>query len=130
VLEAPWRLKRILLHGLEGPIDVLGNSYNGAMPAFVNRLTDEQIAAVLSYIRQSWGNDADRITPESVAATREAAMERTTPWSADELQAFSEPDYVPKPEQQQAGDQQEETVPAGASAGGEANREADGAQRE
>jgi hypothetical protein len=96
VLEKPWRLKRILLHGLEGPIDVLGETYNGAMPAFGQRFKDEQIAAVLSYVRQEWGNDAPPISPASVAATRAAVPARTAPWSAEELNAISEADFVPE----------------------------------
>jgi len=97
VLEHEYRLKRILLHGLEGPIQVRGNTYNGAMPVF-GQLKDEQIAAVLSYIRQAWGNAAAPIKPEAVAATRAASVQRTRPWSADELLAISQPDAVPPSE--------------------------------
>ncbi len=94
VLEHPQRLKRILLQGLEGPIVVMGNSYNGNMPAFGQRLDDENIGAVLTYIRQAWENEASAISPESVAATRTATQDRTAPWSAEELIALTEPDYV------------------------------------
>lgn len=94
VLEHEYRLTRILLHGLEGPIQVRGSTYNGAMPMF-GQLKDEQIAAVLSYIRQAWGNAAAPIKPEAVAATRAASAQRTRPWSADELLAISQPDAAP-----------------------------------
>lgn len=94
VLEHEQRLKRILLHGLEGPIQVRGRTYNGAMPAFA-QLKDEQIAAVLTYIRQAWGNDAGPISPEAIAATRQATQGRAAPWSASELLAITEPDAPP-----------------------------------
>ena len=43
---------RILLHGLQGPVQVEGATYNGAMPAWKDVLKDEEIAAVATYIRQ------------------------------------------------------------------------------
>ncbi|MBB4320499.1 mono/diheme cytochrome c family protein [Agrobacterium tumefaciens] len=46
-----------------------------SMPAFDWKLTDEQIAAVVSYIRSSWGNQADAVTPEQVADLRDALKE-------------------------------------------------------
>lgn len=42
----------------------------GGMPSFRNALSDEQLAAVLSYIRNSWGNEAEPITPGLVADVR------------------------------------------------------------
>ncbi len=69
------RLSRILLYGLNGPITVKGVSYNGAMPAWAS-LGEEKIAAVLTYIRASWGNQAEPITKEQVAAAKKAAGTR------------------------------------------------------
>ena len=43
----------------------------GQMPPFGNRLSDEQIAAVAQYIRNSWGNDFGPVTPKDVADTRQ-----------------------------------------------------------
>lgn len=91
VIENPQRLKRILLQGLEGPIVVLGNTYNGNMPAF-NRLRDDQIASILTYIRNSFGNSAGPITAEQVAATRTATTGRNAAWTAPELLAITDPD--------------------------------------
>lgn len=42
----------------------------GSMPAFGDELDDEEIAAVVSYIRNTWGNDAEVVTAEDVAAAR------------------------------------------------------------
>ncbi len=64
-------LIRIQLRGLEGPITVKGREYN--FPAGMAPLayqTDEQIAAVLTYIRNDFGNSASAVTPEQVAALR------------------------------------------------------------
>lgn len=86
VVSSEERLIRVLLHGLVGEIQVLGNTYNGNMPAFA-ALGDERVAQVLTYIRQDWGNDAEPITAEQVRAAREASP-RTTPWTQDELEAY------------------------------------------
>lgn len=63
------RLIGIVLNGLQGEIDVEGRKFNGVMPgnAF---LSDEEIAQVLTYLRQSFGNHANAVTPEEVAEVR------------------------------------------------------------
>ncbi len=63
------RLINIVLNGLSGEIEVNGEKYNNVMAAH-SFLTDTEIANVLSYIRQDFGNSADPITPEEVAAVR------------------------------------------------------------
>lgn len=42
----------------------------GGMPTFKAELTDDQIAAILTYVRSSWGNKADAVKPAEVAAVR------------------------------------------------------------
>lgn len=88
---SPDRLVRILLHGLKGPLTVNGQSYGAAaMPAFGKvpgsgyNWNDDRIAAVLTYIRQEWGNQAAAITPEQVSAilAQEGARKE---WSEEEL---------------------------------------------
>lgn len=64
-------LIRIQLRGLNGPITVAGKEYNfpvGMAPLAYQ--TDEQVAAVLTYIRNSFGNKASAVKPEQVAALR------------------------------------------------------------
>lgn len=78
---------RILLHGLQGPIQVAGQSYNGAMPAWRDVLSDAEIASVSTYVRQWGANDASAVGPEEVAALREATQSRAQPWTAEELRA-------------------------------------------
>jgi nitrite reductase (NO-forming) len=60
----------ILLRGLSGPIMVNGQRYDGVMPPQVT-LTDEQIAHVLTFIRNSWGNQGEPVTVEEVRVMRE-----------------------------------------------------------
>lgn len=85
VLGPPESLARILLHGLEGPIVVKGESYNNVMPGWGQQYDDEQIAAILTYIRQEWGNSAPAVEPETVARVRERHSGRSAPWSDSEL---------------------------------------------
>ena len=66
----PRVLANILLHGVEGELSVKGTSYKGAMPAF-GRLQDAELAAVASYVRASWSNDASPVQPQLFAGERE-----------------------------------------------------------
>lgn len=85
---SPGRLIRIPLSGLAGPIEVAGESWDLAMPAMGAALSDEDLAAALTYMRQSWGNKASAITPEQVKAVRDEVGGRTQPWTAGELKAI------------------------------------------
>lgn len=79
---------QIVLHGMTGPIDVLGSTYNGAMPAFAGQLSDLELGAVLSYARSSWGNAAEPIDAAAAAAARARTASREQPWNGpQELQA-------------------------------------------
>jgi mono/diheme cytochrome c family protein len=70
VTDDDERLIGIVLDGLSGEITVRGERYNGLMLGFRKQLTDEEIAAVLTHVRSSWGNDAPPITPEEVRKVR------------------------------------------------------------
>lgn len=64
-------LIRIQLRGLTGPITVNGKEYNFPNPMSpLNFQTDEQIAAVLTYVRNSFGHKASAVTPDQVKALR------------------------------------------------------------
>ncbi len=64
-------LIRIQLRGLQGPITVSGKKYTPPVPMMaLPQQTDEQIAAVLTYVRNSFGNSAPAVTPEQVKALR------------------------------------------------------------
>ncbi len=79
------RLIRIVLQGLTGEVVVKDATYSGSMPPWNAFLNDEQIAAVLTYIRSAWNNEADAVTPAEVTAVREATKDRTNAWDAGAL---------------------------------------------
>ncbi len=74
----------IVLHGLQGDVD--GVDY-GAPMVPMNSYPDDQLAAVLTYIRNSFGNRAPQVSAEAVAAERAAGADRTAYWTLDELNA-------------------------------------------
>lgn len=87
----PETLALILLHGMQGPVEVAGQTYNGMMPAWKDLLKDEEIAAVATFLRQLGSNSAPPVPLEVVAALRTRHADRTTSWTSDEvLQAGSE----------------------------------------
>jgi mono/diheme cytochrome c family protein len=92
VSDNPERLTKVILAGLAGPVIVKGNEYNNAMTAF-NRLSDQQIAAVLTYIRTDpeYKNDSYPVSEELVAEVRAAYGARAEPWSQAELEAIHGP---------------------------------------
>lgn len=67
------RLIGVVLNGLQGEIEVNGEKWNGVMPSFVSTLNDEQIASVLTYIRQEFGNKSSKIIFQEVAKIRNSA---------------------------------------------------------
>jgi mono/diheme cytochrome c family protein len=94
VLGSEERLVRILLHGLNGPIEVNGKTYNGAMPAFGKvagggyNWNEEKISQVLTYIRQEWGNKGEPISKAKVAEVLAKEAARAKPWTSGELDPF------------------------------------------
>ncbi|MCO4763525.1 MAG: nitrite reductase, copper-containing [Myxococcales bacterium] len=60
----------IIIRGKMGKITVNGKAYNGVMPAV--RMSDDDVASVLTYVRNSWGNSSDAIKPADVARVRAA----------------------------------------------------------
>lgn len=94
LIESEWvvgdkgRLIRIVLGGISGEVEVNGVTYSGAMPPWNTFLNDAQIAALLTYIRSTWGNDADAITHDEVARVRAATADRKETWTAAELKQW------------------------------------------
>ncbi len=74
---------KILLNGLQGPIEVQGQKFNNVMPPHVD-LSDQDISDVLTYARQRWSNDAAPVSADQARAVR-AATKRKTFWTAKEL---------------------------------------------
>ncbi|MHC5114621.1 MAG: DUF7133 domain-containing protein [Planctomycetota bacterium] len=84
-LGPPGRLTRIVMNGMTGPVEVNGQKFNALMPP-APIYGDDAMAALLTYIRQAWGNDGEAVTSEDVAAVREATRSRRTPWTWAELE--------------------------------------------
>jgi len=76
---------KIVLNGLEGPVDVAGKTYNIVMPPQGAVLSDEKIAAALTYVRATFANGAGAVTPDEVKAVRAATSKRLSPWTSEEL---------------------------------------------
>jgi len=85
VTDNKGQIIRILLHGMIGEVEVRGAKYNGNMPAWGTQLSDAEIAAVITHVRQSWENNASEVTAEEVKTVRDQTTGRTAPWEADEL---------------------------------------------
>ena len=64
------RAIRTVLKGLTGPVTVNGQVINSAMPPQEAVLTDAQVADVLTYVFNSWGNTGDAFTTSQVKAIR------------------------------------------------------------
>ncbi|MDO5693533.1 MAG: cytochrome c [Pseudomonadota bacterium] len=73
----------VVLHGIEGPLTVKGQAYNGSMPAFAAQVDDAELAALLTHVRSQWGNSAGPISAEAVAAARADTADRNKPYQGD-----------------------------------------------
>lgn len=82
----PSRIIRIVLHGLSGPITVLGREWGASvMTPWKETLNDEQIASVLTLVRNSWGNKAPAVTPEEVKRVRKETESRSGYMTVEDL---------------------------------------------
>jgi mono/diheme cytochrome c family protein len=82
------RLGMILLKGLQGPVTVEGKQFGAAaMPAWGTSLTDKKIAAILTYVRQAWGNKGGEITTDQIADARKEYASHADAWKADDINA-------------------------------------------
>ncbi len=84
------RLIKIALKGLWGPIEVAGQHFDPSkgvppMMGFGEMLNDNELSAVLTYIRQSFGNDGEVVTAEAVRTVREATKGRVNFYTVEEL---------------------------------------------
>lgn len=87
--ESPNRVIRIVLYGFSGSVTVLGSQYNNSMPPWKPVLKPEEIAAVLTFVRQNkeWGNSAPAVKTEQVKAIMEELKSRSDnqQFNAEEL---------------------------------------------
>jgi glucose/arabinose dehydrogenase/mono/diheme cytochrome c family protein len=85
VLGPDRRLARIALQGVHGNLHVKGRTYELDMPAFGSGFTDDQIAAILTYIRRSWEHGANPVDPKTVKEVRSETTKHEDAWSEAEL---------------------------------------------
>jgi mono/diheme cytochrome c family protein/glucose/arabinose dehydrogenase len=79
----------VLLQGLAGPVN--GKTYEAQMVSMATN-SDDWIASVASYVRNSFGNSGAFVTPAEVKRLRVATKDRTQPWTQKELM-----DALPQP---------------------------------
>jgi mono/diheme cytochrome c family protein len=84
------RLAHIPLEGLAGQVQVKGQTWNLNMAAMGAGLSDADLAAVLTYIRSSWGNKGDEVTADEVKAVRASLGASPKQLSGDELKTLPE----------------------------------------
>ena len=87
VLASEDRLIKLVLNGLYGPIKVLGKQYPGQVPMTPQRglLNDEELAGVMTYVRNAFGNKASVVTPEKVKQIRSETTDKTGFYTPEEL---------------------------------------------
>ncbi|MFN8347114.1 MAG: dehydrogenase [Spirosomataceae bacterium] len=92
VLGDEKRLSLVVLHGMEGPLEVAGRMYDvpdilPVMPAH-STMDDGAIMAVLTYIRNEWGNNGGPLSRGIVSKTRHTSQGRVVPWTVKELNQY------------------------------------------
>lgn len=97
LVKSPWvngsedRLIKLALHGMWGKMQVRGKIYDPSrgvppMTAFRDLLNDKDMADVLTFVRNTWGNKASPIDAKTVARVRTESSDRTTFWKPEELE--------------------------------------------
>ena len=76
---------RNIINGMQGPVTVKGMTYNSMMPP-VAGLSDKDIADVVNYVNNSWGNAGPTVTEEEVKAIKKKYADRKTMWTAAEYE--------------------------------------------
>ncbi len=87
VIDSKQKLAKVLLHGLQGPIQVGWQTWDtsAVMPGFATRadISDQDLAAIATYIRNSWGNTADtgsEVSAEFIKTIRTQTRQQNTPY--------------------------------------------------
>ena len=79
------RLAGLIVHGLYGEMEINGVTYNGNMPAWGEQISDEETAAVMTYVRNSFGNNSSDVPVDSIKNYRESYGDRSSQWEVSEL---------------------------------------------
>lgn len=88
ITNAPEQLIRIVLNGLNGPIEVNGEEWNNVMPGLSHLadFDDEGISGLATFLRRSWGHRGSPISVQTVAQVRADTAARESQWTAAELE--------------------------------------------
>jgi mono/diheme cytochrome c family protein len=84
--EATNQLIAIVLKGLQGPVEIKGKPFNNSMQAWEGQYTDQQLAAILTYVRSDWGNNAPPITADMVKQMRDEFKDQKEQWTWSQIQ--------------------------------------------
>ena len=84
------RLTHIPLMGLNGHLTVMGKDWSMSMAAMGAALSDEDLAAVLTYMRGSWGNKGRAVTADDVHKRPHCDGRAPRPMSGDQMKAMAE----------------------------------------
>ena len=84
--EATNQLIAIVLKGLQGPVEIKGKPFNNSMQAWEGQYTDQQLAAILTYVRSDWGNNAPPITADMVKQMRDQFKDQKEQWTWPQIQ--------------------------------------------
>jgi mono/diheme cytochrome c family protein len=87
---SPERFAAMILKGNAGPMTVDGKLYNNMMPGQEAMLSDEKIAAVMTYVRANFSNSSSAVSADVVAGARKKFADRKTPWTEAELKAWKD----------------------------------------
>ena len=77
----------LAMFGLMGPLEINGRKYDGQVPMtpFGGMLSDEELASVLTFVRNSFGNQADPVTAAQIKAIRTTVGTRATLYTVEDL---------------------------------------------
>ena len=88
VLESERRLARVVMGGMQGELRMDGTTWNMEMPAWT--ASDEDTAALLTYLRREWGHGAEPVTPATIAGLRPEIEARAGLWNASEVERLTD----------------------------------------
>lgn len=77
------RTVAIVLHGINGDITVKGEKFHNVMPTFKGQFQSADIAAVVTYVRRTFGKTSDTVTTELVDQVKVQTKDQSTPWTGD-----------------------------------------------
>ena len=86
----PGLISKIIIKGLKGEIQVKGQTYgsNPAQNMVAVPIDDREIANVVTYVRQAWGNEASEVSPEEVSGFRAESSNQEGQWTGEQLRTI------------------------------------------